>query len=616
MDSTLNESTMDVSLVVPANDSMKVTTDSSQLTAADMLKIQMDMSVTESHVAECMNQASPQVEPKITTKQPQVRPPSSNSIEPIATNAKANESVMDVSLANSDSFIISKIKSLEASTEDLSAHHASADESSYLKEHHISIGAQSSADVMETSHPDASHPNQSLNDSLVLGDLRLIFNTSKSAAELDLVDISSPSKKPLTANVENKNSNQKLSKKASFKRNLTPKSSSPKKPIIGSPNDSSLNELNPNDSLVLTEIRMEFNPLDCLDESPYLKTLQPTKTNQASRKRFNDENDTPVKTVCNNLFNVQAKQLSSTPFNAHKKWRSASYNPSASSPKHSESAGSPLMQIDSNILNQSANSNSCNAVSSLISNSSATAVGQNHVKNLDNVLFSNMNVMYAVQKSDQCPNLIGDFTTTYALPLISGRHKDLKTIGPDALAGLIRGDYKDVVDCFTIIDARYPYEYDGGHIDGSKNIYQKDEINHYFFGNVKPTTSTINMNEIRNQVCSKSSTNSMCKGRARVEKLGTIPEHTEKDETTHDDKENEVAAASKTTVAQSTVPIKRHAIIFHCEFSSERGPTMYRHLRNKDRELNENSYPNLHYPEIYLLHGGYKLFYEKYKVGN
>lgn len=40
----------------------------------------------------------------------------------------------------------------------------------------------------------------------------------------------------------------------------------------------------------------------------------------------------------------------------------------------------------------------------------------------------------------------------------------------------------------------------------------------------------------------------------------------------------------------------------------------YRHLRNKDRELNETSYPNLHYPELYLLHGGYKLFFEKFKV--
>jgi hypothetical protein len=30
--------------------------------------------------------------------------------------------------------------------------------------------------------------------------------------------------------------------------------------------------------------------------------------------------------------------------------------------------------------------------------------------------------------------------------------------------------------------------------------------------------------------------------------------------------------------------------------------------------LNENSYPNLYYPELYLLEGGYKSFYESFKL--
>lgn len=37
-----------------------------------------------------------------------------------------------------------------------------------------------------------------------------------------------------------------------------------------------------------------------------------------------------------------------------------------------------------------------------------------------------------------------------------------------------------------------------------------------------------------------------------------------------------------------------------------------RFLRNNDRLRNESSYPALHYPEIYLLHNGYKEFYETY----
>ena len=32
-------------------------------------------------------------------------------------------------------------------------------------------------------------------------------------------------------------------------------------------------------------------------------------------------------------------------------------------------------------------------------------------------------------------------------------------------------------------------------------------------------------------------------------------------------------------------------------------------MRNHDRILNSDSYPALHYPEIYLLHGGYKDFF-------
>ena len=55
---------------------------------------------------------------------------------------------------------------------------------------------------------------------------------------------------------------------------------------------------------------------------------------------------------------------------------------------------------------------------------------------------------------------------------------------------------------------------------------------------------------------------------------------------------------------------KRVVIIFHCEFSSERGPKLSRFLRKLDRDANKECYPNLFYPELYLLDGGYKVFYE------
>ncbi|KAE8615005.1 hypothetical protein XENTR_v10008377 [Xenopus tropicalis] len=60
-----------------------------------------------------------------------------------------------------------------------------------------------------------------------------------------------------------------------------------------------------------------------------------------------------------------------------------------------------------------------------------------------------------------------------------------------------------------------------------------------------------------------------------------------------------------------SVAQKRLIIVFHCEFSSERGPKMCRFLREEDRARNE--YPGLYYPELYLLKGGYKDFFPEYK---
>ncbi|XP_065411340.1 M-phase inducer phosphatase 3 isoform X3 [Chrysemys picta bellii] len=60
-----------------------------------------------------------------------------------------------------------------------------------------------------------------------------------------------------------------------------------------------------------------------------------------------------------------------------------------------------------------------------------------------------------------------------------------------------------------------------------------------------------------------------------------------------------------------STPQKRIVLVFHCEFSSERGPKMCRYLRAEDRAMNE--YPALHYPELYVLKGGYKEFFPEYR---
>eukprot|EP01124_Arcella_intermedia_P030319 TRINITY_DN660_c0_g1_i1.p1 TRINITY_DN660_c0_g1~~TRINITY_DN660_c0_g1_i1.p1 ORF type:complete len:589 (-),score=50.06 TRINITY_DN660_c0_g1_i1:160-1689(-) len=51
-------------------------------------------------------------------------------------------------------------------------------------------------------------------------------------------------------------------------------------------------------------------------------------------------------------------------------------------------------------------------------------------------------------------------------------------------------------------------------------------------------------------------------------------------------------------------------LVFHCEFSSHRGPKAYKKLRSWDRKKHEACYPTLLFPEMYLLEGGYRKFYE------
>ncbi|TSW48767.1 M-phase inducer phosphatase 1 [Bagarius yarrelli] len=145
-------------------------------------------------------------------------------------------------------------------------------------------------------------------------------------------------------------------------------------------------------------------------------------------------------------------------------------------------------------------------------------------------------------------NVIGDFTKPPALPTVDGKHQDLKYITPEVMCAAMNGKFSDVVERLYIIDCRYPYEYDGGHIKGALNLHQEDQVEEHFF---------------KRPILSESSE-------------------------------------------------KRVLLVFHCEFSSERGPRMCRFVRERDRVLNE--YPNLHYPELYILKGGYKEFFPLHKM--
>ncbi|XP_050396637.1 M-phase inducer phosphatase 3-like [Patella vulgata] len=85
-------------------------------------------------------------------------------------------------------------------------------------------------------------------------------------------------------------------------------------------------------------------------------------------------------------------------------------------------------------------------------------------------------IKLAVERLSDSGELIADCSRPYTLPVICGKHKDLKSIHLkliDQLTDLFGGEYNQFHTSFTIIDCRYPYEYNGGHIQGAVNIYTK-----------------------------------------------------------------------------------------------------------------------------------------------
>lgn len=58
--------------------------------------------------------------------------------------------------------------------------------------------------------------------------------------------------------------------------------------------------------------------------------------------------------------------------------------------------------------------------------------------------------------------------------------------------------------------------------------------------------------------------------------------------------------------------VNRSIVIIHCELSKNRGPELASIFRSMDRQMNVDNYPNIYYPDVYILKGGYKKFYRKY----
>jgi M-phase inducer tyrosine phosphatase len=131
---------------------------------------------------------------------------------------------------------------------------------------------------------------------------------------------------------------------------------------------------------------------------------------------------------------------------------------------------------------------------------------------------------------------------------------ELPRISKETMIQVLDGAYDHCYRQRAIVDCRFEYEFEGGHIAGASNYNDKETLASQLF-DVEPTLW------------------SEC-GSQNMPSL----------------------------------------IIFHCEYSAHRAPLMAKHIRNKDRAVNAEHYPALTYPEMYILDGGYSSFFKDHRA--
>ncbi|OHT01964.1 hypothetical protein TRFO_31034 [Tritrichomonas foetus] len=134
------------------------------------------------------------------------------------------------------------------------------------------------------------------------------------------------------------------------------------------------------------------------------------------------------------------------------------------------------------------------------------------------------------------------------------------------------------IEQLFIIDCRFQEEYDAGHIYGAYHV--NNELFQQFFSNEMVNTLNKRSPENKNYNESGNTLNNSCFVDNRI-------------------------------IQSTQKPLKdiKILIIFHCEFSHQRGPELASIFRKIDRKV--NSYPNLFYPDVYVLDGGIANVYYK-----
>lgn len=137
---------------------------------------------------------------------------------------------------------------------------------------------------------------------------------------------------------------------------------------------------------------------------------------------------------------------------------------------------------------------------------------------------------------------------------------------------VLRGEYGK----YLVIDCRFPFEYNGGHIKNAINIFEPDALEYLLLAPQNSSEFLFTSSNVH------------------------IPSYLREQ---IDNLDEQVLS----TICKDP---KNLITIFHCEFSQKRGPKLYRHLRELDRQQHVDSYPELYYPNIYILEGGYRGFWQ------
>ncbi|WAR56726.1 hypothetical protein PtB15_7B576 [Puccinia triticina] len=148
------------------------------------------------------------------------------------------------------------------------------------------------------------------------------------------------------------------------------------------------------------------------------------------------------------------------------------------------------------------------------------------------------------------------------LPCHKVSNDGLMRISPQTMNRLLEGEYDDSITHKVIVDCRFGYEYEGGHIRSAINIQDKKAVDKMLL-------------------------------------QGGLFARGERD----------VPLPSESGKVDSAGQRKKVVVVFHCEYSAMRAPTVAKYLREQDRHKNMPHYPALHYPEVYILEGGYAQYF-------